>query len=292
MIKVAPARSDTGVFAWRRVPRGIGRLLIAAGGIVMLYPLLWMIGSSFKPESQIFSTTSILPTHWIFSNYSQGWAGLGYSMTGFLVNSIVLCLLCVLGNLISCSLAAFAFARLRFPLRRILFAIMLASIMLPLHATIVPQYILFKYLGWVGTILPLVVPKFLAVDAFFVFLLVQFIRTIPRELDDSAEIDGCGKFRLFATVILPLCVPALATTAIFTFLWTWSDFFSQLIYLSGNPAHFTIPVALGAFVDSTSQSSWGQLLAMSVVSLLPIFGFFLAFQRLLLEGISTTGLRG
>ncbi len=276
----------------RRLPRGVLHLLIVAGGVVMLYPLLWMIGSSLKPESQIFSTSSILPSTWTVSNYTQGWTGLGYSMTGFLVNSLVLCALCVAGNLISCSLAAFAFARLRFPLRKVLFALMLASIMLPLHATIVPQYILFKYFGWIGTILPLVVPKFLAVDAFFVFLLVQFIRTIPRELDDSAEVDGCGRFRLFVRIILPLSIPALATTAIFTFLWTWGDFFTQLVYLSGNPASFTVPVALGAFVDSTSQSSWGQLLAMSLVSLLPIFGFFIAFQRLLLDGISTTGLRG
>lgn len=276
----------------RRLPRGVLHLLIVAGGVVMLYPLLWMIGSSLKPESQIFSTSSILPSTWTVANYTQGWTGLGYSMTGFLVNSLVLCALCVAGNLISCSLAAFAFARLRFPLRKVLFALMLASIMLPLHATIVPQYILFKYFGWIGTILPLVVPKFLAVDAFFVFLLVQFIRTIPRELDDSAEVDGCGRFRLFVRIILPLSIPALATTAIFTFLWTWGDFFTQLVYLSGNPASFTVPVALGAFVDSTSQSSWGQLLAMSLVSLLPIFGFFIAFQRLLLDGISTTGLRG
>lgn len=276
----------------RRLPRPAGHLLILAGALLMLYPLLWMIGSSLKPEAAIFSDVSPWPQHATFANYLQGWDGLGYSMTGFLVNSLVLCVLAVVGNLFSCSLAAFAFARLRFPLKKVLFAIMIGSIMLPLHATIVPQYILFKNLGWVGTILPLVVPKFLAVDAFFVFLLVQFIRTIPRELDDSAEMDGCGRLQLFVRILLPMMVPALATTAIFTFLWTWGDFFTQLVYLSGNPAHFTVPVALGAFVDSTSQSSWGELLAMSLVSLLPIFGFFVAFQKLLLEGISTTGLRG
>jgi multiple sugar transport system permease protein len=134
---------------------------------------------------------------------------------------------------------------------------MLGTIMLPFQATVVPQYILFKHLGWVGTFAPIVVPKFLAVDAFFVFLLVQFIRTIPRELDDSAKIDGCGPYRLFFSVVLPLTVPALATTAIFTFLWTWNDFFSQLLYLGGKVQSYTVPVALGAFVDSTSQSSWG-----------------------------------
>jgi multiple sugar transport system permease protein len=258
----------------------------------MLYPLLWMISSSFKPENDIFGKISLIPSHAITSNYTQGWSALGTSFTGFFLNSIVLCVLAVLGNLISCTLAAFAFARLTFPLKRTLFGLMLVTIMLPFQVTIVPQYILFKHLGWVGTFAPIVLPKFLAVDAFFVFLLVQFIRTIPNELDDSAKIDGCGPYRLFLRVVLPLTVPALATTAIFTFIWTWNDFFSQLLYLGGKVQSYTVPVALGSFVDSTSQSSWGQLMAMSFLSLLPILGFFIAFQRLLVEGISTTGLKG
>jgi multiple sugar transport system permease protein len=224
---------------------------------LMLYPLLWMISASFKPDSDIFGKLNLIPGHPIITNYSQGWTALGTSFTGFFLNSIVLCALAVLGNICSCSLAAFAFARLRFPLKKMLFALMLGTIMLPFQATVVPQYILFKHLGWVGTFAPIVVPKFLAVDAFFVFLLVQFIRTIPRGLDDSAKIDGCGPYRLFFGVVLPLTVPALATTAIFTFLWTWNDFFSQLLYLGGKVQSYTVPVALGAFVDSTSQSSWG-----------------------------------
>jgi multiple sugar transport system permease protein len=276
----------------RNWPRGLLHVLLTAGALLMLYPLLWMISSSFKPESQIFTGLNLFPTHPNLSNYSAGWNALGTPFTGFFLNSVILCVLSVLGNLFSCSLAAFAFARLKFPLRKILFGLMLATIMLPFHVTIVPQYILFKKIGWVGTMLPVVAPKFLAVDAFFVFLLVQFIRTIPVDLDDAAKIDGCGPYRLFFRVVLPLMVPALATTAIFTFLWTWNDFFSQLLYLGGKVQSYTIPVALRAFIDNTSQSSWGQLLAMSLLSLLPIIGFFVAFQRLLLDGISTTGIRG
>lgn len=275
-----------------RLPRGVLYALVIAGGLLMLYPLLWMISSSFKPNKDIFLSAGLIPQHTTTANYTAGWTGLGVSFGGFIINSLVLCALAVAGNLVSCSLAAFAFARLRFPLKRVLFAIMLGTIMLPLHATIVPQYILFKALGWVGTILPIVAPKFLAVDAFFVFLLVQFIRSIPTELDDTAKMDGCGLFRFYARVILPLSIPALATTAIFTFLWTWGDFFTQLIYLSGRPSSMTVPVALAAFVDSTSQSSYGQLLAMSVVATVPVIAFFVMFQRLLLEGISTTGLKG
>jgi multiple sugar transport system permease protein len=250
-----------------------------------------MISSSLKPESEIFSSTSLVPSQFKFSNYIDGWTALGVPFTGFYLNSLILCALAVLGNMVSCSLAAYAFARLRFPLRGLFFALMLGTIMLPFQATIVPQYIMFRALGWVGTFLPVVVPKFLAVDTFFVFLMVQFIRNLPRELDDSAKIDGCGPYRLYFHVILPLSVPALATTAVFTFLWTWNDFFSQLLYLGRSVQGYTVPVALSTFVDATSQSSWGQLMAMSFLSLLPILGFFTIFQRLLMDGISTTGLK-
>jgi len=198
--------------------------------------------------------------------------------------------LAVIGNLLACSLAAYAFARMEFPLKRLWFAIMLGSIMLPLHVIIVPQYILFSKLGWINTFLPLVVPKFLATDAFFIFLMVQFIRSLPRELDEAAAVDGCGHFGIFWRIVLPLSVPALATTAIFTFIWTWNDFFSQLIFLT-DPDMYTVPVALRAFLDSTSRSAWGPLFAMSILSLGPIFGFFLAGQKYLVQGIATTGLK-
>jgi multiple sugar transport system permease protein len=265
---------------------------LIAGAVLMLYPLIWMVSASFKPAGEIFTSLNLVPAHPTLANYLDGWTGLGQPFTGFFLNSLALCGLAVLGNLCSCTLAAYSFARLRFPLRRLLFVLMLMTIMLPFHATVVPQYVLFKALGWIGTFLPIVAPKFLAVDAFFVFLLMQFIRTIPRELDDAAKIDGAGPFQIFYRVVLPLTVPALATTAIFTFIFTWNDFFSQLLYLGNTVQSLTVPVALRAFIDATSTSSWGQLVAMSLLSLLPIFGFFLAFQRLLLEGISTTGLRG
>lgn len=273
-------------------PGALKHVLLIAAALLMLYPLIWMVSASFKPEGEIFTSLGLVSQHPTLSNYVEGWTGLGQPFTGFFLNSIALCALAVLGNLFSCTLAAYAFARLRFPLRRVFFALMLLTIMLPFHATVVPQYILFKALGWIGTFLPIVVPKFLAVDAFFVFLLMQFIRTIPRELDDAARIDGAGPFRIFVRVVLPLTVPALATTAVFTFIWTWNDFFSQLLYLGSTVQSFTVPVALRQFIDVTSGSTWGQLVAMSLVSLVPIFGFFLAFQRLLLEGISTTGMRG
>src|SRR5207248_7520835 len=163
---------------------------------------------------------------------------------------------------LSCSMAAYAFARLRFKYSAFWFALMLGAIMLPHHILIVPQYILFKNLGWINTFLPMVVPKFFATDAFFIFLMIQFIRGIPTELDEAAKMDGCSLFGFYWRVILPLSLPALVTTAIFTFIWTWNDFFSQLIFLN-DESLYTIPVALRSFLDSTGDSAYGQLFAMS-----------------------------
>ena len=194
----------------------------------------------------------------------------------------------VVGNLFACSLAAYAFARLKFRLKTLWFAIMLMTIMLPVYVIVVPQYIVFNALGWVNTFVPLILPKFLATDAFFVFLMVQFIRGIPRELDEAARIDGCGHWRIFSRVMLPLMGPAIATAAIFTFIWTWSDFFTPLIYLT-DPISYTVPVALRSFLDSSEGSNWGAMFAMSVVTLIPLFLVFLFGQRFLVKGIATTG---
>jgi pectin-derived oligosaccharide transport system permease protein len=282
-------RSGSAAVRWRS---GVIHAVLIVGALIMVFPLLWMVTASFKPADEIATNMGLLPHQPTLDNYRLGWTGLRAPFGSFFVNSLALCSLAVVGNVVSCSLAAFAFARLRFPFSRVLFAIMLLTIMLPFQATIVPQYILFLRFGWVGTGLPILAPKYLAVDTFFVFLLVQFIRTIPTTLDDAARIDGCGPFRIFAWIILPLLVPALASTAIFTFIWTWNDFFSQLLYMGNNITTYTVPIALRAFVDSTGQSSWGQMLAMSVLALVPICVVFLVFQRLLLEGISTTGLKG
>ncbi|SFC80977.1 carbohydrate ABC transporter permease [Streptomyces aidingensis] len=270
------------------------KLLTHAGlilfGLAMLYPLLWMISSSVKPEELIFREPGLIPSSVTGENYGDGWDALRHPFSHYFFNSAVITLGAVVGNLLACSLAAYAFARLEFPLKRMWFAIMLGTIMLPLHVVIVPQYILFSELDWINTFYPLIVPKFLATDAFFIFLMVQFIRTLPRDLDEAATIDGAGHWRIFSRIIIPLSMPALATTAIFTFIWTWNDFLSQLIFLT-NPDMHTVPVALRTFLDSSGQSSWGPMFAMSVLSLGPIFGFFLAGQKYLVRGIATSGLK-
>jgi multiple sugar transport system permease protein len=263
-------------------------LVLIVTGLLMLYPVLWLVVSSLRPTDEIFRNPGLVISNLEFSNYSDGWTTLSSPFSVFLINSILVVLGCIVGNLVSCSMAAYAFARLNFSGKKWWFVIMLTTIMLPIHVIIVPQYIMFSQLGWVNTFIPLILPKILATDAFFVFLMVQFIRGIPRELDEAARLDGCGHPRIFGQVILPLMVPALATTAIFTFIWTWNDFFSQLLYLT-KPEMYTVPLALRAFMDATSSTSWGPLFAMSVVSLVPIFLVFLFGQRFLIAGISTTG---
>jgi multiple sugar transport system permease protein len=265
--------------------------LLVAGALVMLYPLVWMILGSFKSTDEIFSGAGLWPRTFTVDNYVEGWTALGVGFGTFFVNSFIVSIVAVVGNTVSCSMAAYAFARLRFRFKRLWFGLMLVSIMLPIHVLIVPQYTLFHGLGWVDTFLPLTVPKFLAVDGFFIFLMVQFIRGLPTELDDAARIDGCGPVQIYLRIVLPLMAPALVTTAIFTFIWTWDDFFSQLVYLS-DVEKYTVPMALRAFLDSSGESSWGAMFAMATLAIVPVVTFFLIFQRRITEGISTTGLKG
>jgi multiple sugar transport system permease protein len=267
-------------------------LLVILG--IVLYPLAWMLGTSFKAPTEVLNNVSILPGHPTPGNYTNGWSHFDVEFGRFFANSVLVAVLAVVGTATSCLLTAYALGRLRFRLRRLWFAIMIGTLLLPSHVLIIPQYILFRSLNWVGgpwPYLPLLIPHFLAVDAFFVFLMIQFIRGIPRELDEAATIDGCSQFGVFRHVILPLSRPALVTTAIFSFIWTWNDFFRQLVYLS-DLDRYTVPVALTLFIDSTGQSAVGPMFAMSVLSLVPVFLFFVAFQRMLVEGINTAGLKG
>jgi multiple sugar transport system permease protein len=284
------ARRHRRTAAWR----GALRLLVVVAILaVVLYPALWMVGTSLKSPTEVNSNTGLLPEELWPANYKDGWTALtGVTFGRFFLNSTGIALATVVANAASCLVAAYAFARLRFPLRGAWFAIMIATLLLPSHVLLVPQYILFNYLGWIDTPLPLIVPKMLATEAFFIFLMVQFMRGIPRELDEAAKIDGCGPFGIFWHVILPLSRPALVTTAIFSFIWTWNDFFTQLIYLSGGVDSYTVPVGLRMFQDSGGENQIGPMFAMSVLSLLPVFLFFLAFQRLLVQGINTSGLKG
>jgi multiple sugar transport system permease protein len=268
----------------------VSHVVLVVASVIMLYPLLWMLSASVRPENEIFTSASIIPSSLSIDAYIRGWNGLKVSFGTFFFNSLTISILSVIGNVLSCSMAAFAFSRLEFRGRKICFALMLITLMLPYQVTLIPQYVLFRSLGWVNTILPLVVPKFLAADAFFIFLMVQFFRGLPKELDEAAMMDGCSAWRIYWRIMLPLSTPVLATAAIFTFIWTWDDFLGPLIYLS-DMRQYTVMLGLRTFTDSSGVSDFGSLFAMSVLTLVPVFLFFLVFQRLLIEGIATTGMK-
>ena len=276
--------------------RPFWRTLVTHGALIgaslgMVYPILWMIAGSLRPPEEIFGgTTSIIPSQVTIEAYRAGWFGLQVSFGRFFANSLAIAVLASIGNVVTASAVAFAFARLKFFGRDLWFALMLGTLMLPYEVTLIPQYVLFQRLGWVNTWLPLVVPKFLAVDAFFIFLIVQFFRQLPRELDEAAQIDGCSAWGIYWRIILPLSGPVLATAAIFSFIWTWEDFFGPLIYISDMKL-YTVQLGLSTFVDSSGTSSWNELFAMSILSLAPVFLIFLFFQRTLIEGIATTGMK-
>lgn len=266
-------------------------VIIIALGLLMLYPVLWLVSSSFKPNTLIFSDSSLWPKEFTLEHYRDGWKGLqGISFGRFFANSAFISIMSVFGNVITCSLTAFAFARLDFKFKKVWFGLMLVTIMLPYHVTLVPQYIIFNKMDWINTYLPLIVPKWLSHDSFFILLMVQFIRGIPKELDESATIDGCGQGQIYWRIIIPLLLPALITTSIFTFMWTWDDFFSQMIYLNKIDL-FTVQLGIRSLFDPSGESDWGALLAMSVLSLAPVMTIFFCFQRYFLEGIATTGLK-
>jgi multiple sugar transport system permease protein len=285
-----PAEAPPAAPATGKRPRFLRHVLLSGFGIVMMYPLLWMISSSVKPSDSVFTDEGLWPAVFDFGNYARGWTSLSEPFEIYLVNSLVIVALSIIGNLLSCSLAAYAFARLKFTGRKLFFALMLGTMMLPGHVLVVPQYVMFDRLGWLNTYYPLLVPHFLATNGFYIFLMVQFMRSLPQELDDAARIDGCGPFRTFWKVIMPLCLPAFATTAIFTFISVWNEFFSPLLYLT-DPQLYTVPLAVRQFMDSEGQSQWGEMFAMSFVSLAPVIGFFIAGQKYLVRGIATTGLR-
>ena len=259
---------------------------------VVLYPALWMVMSSLKPSSEIIGSVSVIPESASLGNFVRALEGIGgISFWTFFWNSMFLAVASVVGIAISASISAYAFARIEFPGRSLWFALMIATLLLPFHVVIIPQYIVFNTVGLVNTFVPLLIGKFLAADAFFVFLMVQFMRNLPRELDEAARIDGAGHVRVFTAIMLPLMKPALVTSSIFAFIWSWNDFFGPLLYLK-DPALYSLPIALRLFVDQTSTSDYGAQMAMAVLALIPVLLFFLVFQRYLVEGVATQGLKG
>jgi len=261
-------------------------------GFLMLYPALWMLSSSFKQPWEIFTDVlNLIPKEPTIKNYIEGWQGFGgITFANFFKNSLIISILVTIGTVASSAVVAYGLARIPFWGRKFWFTTMIMVMLLPAQVQIVPRYILFMRFGWINTFLPLIVPAFCS-GPFFVFMMMQFIRGLPKELDESAFIDGAGRFAIFRHIILPNLKPALTTAAIFSFYWSWNDFMGPLIYLN-RPELYTVSLALRAFSDPSAVTNWGAVFAMSTLSLVPVLLLFVFFQRYIVEGIATSGLRG
>lgn len=277
----------------RAVKAVIYHILVFAVGLVMIYPLIWMVMSSFKPTNTIFQTAgSLIPETFTFENYINGWKGFAkVTFATFFKNSLFISVVATIGTVISSSIVAYGFARFKFKGKKLLFSAMLLSMMLPAQVLMIPQYLWYQKLNWVGSYMPLIVPYFFAIQGFFVYLISNFISGIPRDLDEAAKIDGCSYVSIFTKIILPLIKPALVTAGIFSFMWRWDDFLSALLYVNKS-AKYPVSLALKLFCDPGSSSDYGAMFAMASLSILPSVLIFIFFQRYLVEGISTSGLKG
>ena len=260
--------------------------------VVMLYPLLWLIGASFKTNAQIFTEAGFWPDSFSFSAYAKGWkTSTEYTFATYFLNSFAIVVPRIIVTVISCVLVAYAFARFEFFGKKLLFSIMVGTMMLPLIVLRLPQYLMFRELGWLDTYLPLILPSAFATDTFFVFMLVQFLRGIPRDMEEAAMIDGCNAAQLLWHIIVPLLKPAIISVVVFQFIWTMNDFMGPLIYLA-SVEKYPVSLALKMSIGATEEVEWANVIAISVVALIPSVAVFFAAQKHFIEGASSSGIKG
>lgn len=260
--------------------------------IVFGYPILWLFCSSFKDSASIFSSISLIPEHFTFEGYIEGWRNTSqYPFSLYLGNSFRLVIITVLFTCISSCLVAYGFTRFDFPLKKILFGVMISTMMLPNTIIMIPRYILFNNIGALNSYIPFYLIAAFAANPFFTYLLMQFFRGIPLELDESAKLDGCTRFKTLIRIIMPLAKTPMISVTLFQSMWTWNDFFNPLIYIDSSKKY---PVALGLrlAIDSDTAVNWSKIISMTVVSMLPLIIMFLFLQRYFVAGIATTGLKG
>jgi len=280
---------------WRRRKRmrwlfsqTVAHAILIIMGFVFSVPFLWLLTSSLKPSPQLFKIPpQWIPNPFVWSNYPEALTFIPYFH--YLRNTAYICIFNVVATLISCSFIAYGFSRIQWPLREPLFMVLIATMMLPYPVTMIPQFLIFKQLGWVNTFAPLTWPAFTG-SAFFIFLLRQFYMGIPMELSDAARIDGCSEYSIYGRIILPLAKPALATVGLFSFLGNWNDFMGPLIYLNDRDK-YTIALGLYGFL-STRNSQWALLMAAATVTILPVIILFFFTQRTFIQGIALTGIKG
>lgn len=276
----------------KRIGTVLYHVLICCFGLVMIYPVLWLVTGSLKNNVEILAgSLNLVPPAWRWDNFTRGWSGFGgVTFTTFFKNSLIVTSIATFGTVVSSACVAYALARVKFKLRKFWFTIMIGTMLIPGQIIMIPQYLIYNKLGLVGTYVPLVIANFFGYP-FFIYMMMQFIAGIPKDLDEAAIIDGCSKYSVFSKIIIPLLRPALISTIIIQFYWKWDDYMGPLLYLS-KPQQYTVSIAIKLFHDSTSVTDYGAMFAMSTLSLIPVFLIFLVFNRYLVEGISTSGLKG
>ncbi|MCJ7874422.1 carbohydrate ABC transporter permease [Phaeobacter sp. J2-8] len=266
--------------------------LLIVVGLIMIYPLIWLVGASFKTNAEMFTSAWFWPKDATIQGYIDGWkTSTPYTFGHFFINSLQIVIPKVIGTAISCTLVAYGFARFEFPGKKILFAILIATLLLPDVVTRIPQYLLFRELGWLDTYLPLFAPAWLAGDAFFVFMVIQFLRAIPREMEEAARVDGANTLQTLIFIVVPMLTPALVSVCLFQFMWTMNDFLGPLIYIS-TVEKYPISLALKLSIDATEAFNWNSILAMTVLALTPSLIVFFLAQKSFIQGISSGGVKG
>lgn len=266
--------------------------ILAIVGLFMLYPLIWLIGASFKSNSEIFTSINFIPSSFDFSGYVRGWkTSTEYTFTTYFINTFKIVIPKVILTVISTTVTAYGFARFKFAGKRYLFAILIATLLLPNVVLRIPQYLMFREFNWLDSYKPLVVPAAFAVDAFFVFMMIQFMKGIPRDLEEAAVIDGCNSLQVLIYILVPILKPAMISVALFQFMWTMNDFLGPLIYLS-SVKKYPVSIALKMSMDASALVNWNQIIAMSVIVLIPSLVVFFLAQKHFVDGITTSGMKG
>ncbi|MEY8353235.1 carbohydrate ABC transporter permease [Lachnospiraceae bacterium 54-53] len=262
-------------------------------GIFMIYPLVWLFFATFKENRELFGRMTLFPEHFSLEPFKKGWRGSRqFTYTSFYFNTLKLVVPTVVFTVLSTGIVAYGFARFRFPGKKLFFLLMISTLMLPDSVVIIPRYVAFNKFGWVDTYMPFWMPALLACYPFFIFMQIQFLRGIPRELDESACIDGCNPFMVFVKVLFPLMKPAIFSVVIFQTLWRWNDYFNNLVYIS-SVKNYTLSLALKMSIDGQGASTpWNQVLAMSFVSMIPPILLYFFAQKYFVEGITSGGVKG
>jgi len=269
--------------------------VLIAVGIFMIYPLLWMVGATFKPNNEIFSGLNILPKKATFEGYINAMKNYGGDINIWkaMLNTYSYVIPAVIFTIVSSTLTAYGFGRFKFFGRSVLFAILMSTLFLPQVVLNVPQYIMYNIFGWVGSklYLPLIVPSMFATETYFVFMLIQFLRNIPKELEEAAKIDECNEIQTLIKVIVPMLKPAIVSCALFKFMWASNDFLGPLLYVN-NPAKYPATIFVKLAMDSDAGFAWNRILSTSLISILPSIIIFFIAQNQFVEGISAGGVKG